>query len=56
MRLTLTVSTGSTSGGRVVTLACRAATLDEALAKIYANIEKIDFPGMQYRKDIGRRK
>ena len=45
-----------TAGGRV--LAVTAASelgLEDALSKVYAAMEEIEFPGMQYRRDIGWR-
>jgi phosphoribosylamine--glycine ligase len=44
-----------TSGGRVLGVTARAATLDEALARAYEAVEEISFEGMQYRRDIGAR-
>lgn len=44
-----------TSGGRVLGVTARAATLSEALACAYAAAEKIDFEAKQYRKDVGQR-
>jgi phosphoribosylamine--glycine ligase len=41
-----------TSGGRVLTVVGRGATLDAARARAYANIERISFDGMRYRSDI----
>jgi phosphoribosylamine--glycine ligase len=43
-----------TSGGRVLSVSARAETLQGALAKAYARIERIGFEGMHYRHDIGR--
>ena len=43
-----------TSGGRVLGVTALAATHDEARAKAFANVEKINFEGAQYRKDIGK--
>ncbi len=43
-----------TNGGRVLTVAALGKNTDEARQKIYANIPKIHFEGMQYRKDIAR--
>ncbi|MEE0856785.1 MAG: phosphoribosylamine--glycine ligase [Ruminococcus sp.] len=45
-----------TNGGRVLGVTATADTLDEALAKAYAAVEKISFEGAHYRKDIGRTK
>jgi phosphoribosylamine--glycine ligase len=44
----------STTGGRVLTLVSRGNTLQEARDKGYTEIEKIFFPGMRYRFDIGK--
>jgi phosphoribosylamine--glycine ligase len=44
-----------TSGGRVLAVTAAGETLREALLKVYGAIEEIDFPGMQYRRDIGWR-
>lgn len=44
-----------TSGGRVVSVCGRGATLSEALKKTYANIPKVRFQGARYRTDIGYR-
>ena len=41
-----------TSGGRVLTVAARGQTLDEARARVYDNISRIRFQGCHYRKDI----
>jgi phosphoribosylamine--glycine ligase len=42
-----------TSGGRVLSVCGRAATLAEAVALAYRGIERISWQGMQYRTDIG---
>jgi len=42
-----------TSGGRVLGVTALGATHDEARAKAYENLKKIQFDGMQYRTDIG---
>lgn len=42
-----------TSGGRVLGVVAKGATIEEARQKVYANAEKIHFDGMFYRKDIG---
>jgi phosphoribosylamine---glycine ligase len=42
-----------TSGGRVLSVVAMGATLAEARAKAYANVERIHFEGMHYRRDIG---
>lgn len=44
-----------TSGGRVLYVTATGNTLDEALTKAYKGVEAIQFDGMQYRTDIGRR-
>ena len=45
-----------TNGGRVLGVTAVGKNLDNALKKAYAAVEKISFDGMQYRRDIGRRK
>ena len=45
-----------TNGGRVLGITASGKTLDEALKKAYAAVEKISFEGAHYRKDIGRLK
>ncbi len=42
-----------TSGGRVLAVTGRAEDLAGALARAYAGVEQIHFPGMHYRRDIG---
>lgn len=42
-----------TNGGRVLAVTATGKTHEEARKKAYANVEKIQFEGMQYRKDIG---
>jgi phosphoribosylamine---glycine ligase len=44
-----------TAGGRVLAIAAVAPDLRGALDKAYAEIAKISFDGMQYRRDIGHR-
>jgi phosphoribosylamine--glycine ligase len=44
-----------TAGGRVLTVVGRAASYQEAIARAYAGVKCIQFDGMQYRTDIGRR-
>ncbi|MCX6306633.1 MAG: phosphoribosylamine--glycine ligase [Bacteroidetes bacterium] len=41
------------SGGRVLAVTSLGATMEEALAKSYQNISKIDFDGKNFRHDIG---
>lgn len=43
-----------TSGGRVLGITAVDETLEKALAKCYGAVEKVDWKGMQYRRDIGR--
>jgi phosphoribosylamine--glycine ligase len=43
-----------TAGGRVLSVSGRGETLSEALKRAYAGIEKIEFEGMHFRRDIGR--
>lgn len=44
-----------TSGGRVLGVTAIGKTVSEAQRKVYGAIEKIDFEGMIYRRDIGYR-
>jgi phosphoribosylamine---glycine ligase len=41
-----------TSAGRVLGLTAWSSDIENAVNKVYSNIEKITFDGMQYRKDI----
>lgn len=43
-----------TNGGRVLCASARGNSLDEAIEKAYADIEKVKFDGIYYRKDIGK--
>ena len=43
-----------TDGGRVLGVTALGATLGAALERAYAAVARIRFPGMQYRRDIGR--
>ena len=45
-----------TNGGRVLGVTATAPTLEEALAKAYAAVAKINFENAHYRHDIGRTK
>ena len=45
-----------TNGGRVLGVTATAPTLDEALEKAYAAVERISFEGMHFRHDIGKTK
>ena len=42
-----------TNGGRVIGIATKGKSLEEASKKVYSNIEKLNFEGMHYRTDIG---
>ncbi|HET9979104.1 MAG TPA: phosphoribosylglycinamide synthetase C domain-containing protein, partial [Ktedonobacterales bacterium] len=44
-----------TSGGRVLTLVARGATVAEARARVYANIARVQFMGARWRSDIAAR-
>ena len=44
-----------TSGGRVLAVSAAGADLNEALTRAYAALNNIQFPGMQFRRDIGWR-
>jgi phosphoribosylamine---glycine ligase len=44
-----------TAGGRVLGVTAVEESMDKAIEKAYAGIEKINFQGMHYRKDIGRK-
>jgi phosphoribosylamine--glycine ligase len=44
-----------TSGGRVLTVCARGATLEEARAAAYAGATRVSFPGVHFRRDIGAR-
>ena len=41
------------NGGRVLSIVSKGKTMDEALNKSYENIDKINFSGKTYRRDIG---
>ncbi|MEN8208400.1 MAG: phosphoribosylamine--glycine ligase [Candidatus Fermentibacteria bacterium] len=43
-----------TGGGRVLCVASIGDTIEESLDRTYRELEKIDFKGKYYRKDIGR--
>lgn len=45
-----------TAGGRVLAVTSLGATADEAVNSAYEAITSVRFEGMDYRKDIGRRK
>ena len=44
-----------TAGGRVLTVTASGETLEDALKRTYAAVDKINFRGMQFRRDIGRK-
>jgi phosphoribosylamine--glycine ligase len=44
-----------TSGGRVLTVGALGGDVAAAVANAYAGVARIQFAGMQYRRDIGRR-
>jgi phosphoribosylamine---glycine ligase len=43
-----------TAGGRVLGVTAAGDGLSSALATAYASVDKISWPGMQFRKDIGK--
>jgi phosphoribosylamine--glycine ligase len=43
-----------TAGGRVMAVTAKAQTFEEAMQIIYRDINKINFQGKYFRKDIGR--
>lgn len=44
-----------TKGGRVLGVTAAGAGIGEAIAQAYQAVEKISWPGMHYRRDIGQR-
>jgi phosphoribosylamine---glycine ligase len=44
-----------TEGGRVLGVTAAAPSLDQSLALVYEALGRIEFEGMYYRRDIGRR-
>lgn len=44
-----------TAGGRVLGVTALGESIEDALAKSYAGVEKIKFDGAHYRKDIGQK-
>lgn len=44
-----------TDGGRVLAVVSRGETTAAAIEKAYREVAKLDFEGMHYRRDIGRR-
>ena len=45
-----------TNGGRVLGITASGKTLDDALEKAYAAVNKIKFEGAHFRTDIGKTK
>lgn len=43
------------AGGRVLTIVGTGATFDAAIARAYAAVGLVQFDGLQYRRDIGRK-
>ena len=54
-RLVPETGTLVTAGGRVLTVVARGRSYEEAIDKGYAAVSAIEFEGMQYRRDIGRK-
>jgi phosphoribosylamine--glycine ligase len=44
-----------TNGGRVLNVIGLGKDISDAIAKAYAQVEHISWPGMQFRKDIGKK-
>ena len=44
-----------TAGGRVLSVTAKADTLDKAIARAYASVDRVRFTDMFFRRDIGRR-
>jgi phosphoribosylamine--glycine ligase len=44
-----------TAGGRVLTVVGRGPSFEAAMSRAYAGVAAIQFPGMQYRTDIGQK-
>jgi len=44
-----------TAGGRVLTVVGRGSTYADAMATAYRAVDEIEFDGMQFRRDIGRK-
>lgn len=44
-----------TDGGRVLGVTALGATIQDAVAEAYRGVQRITWPGMQYRTDIGHR-
>ena len=52
---TIANSTGVTDGGRVVSVCAVASSLREAVDLAYSNVDKVDFKGKTFRRDIAYR-
>ena len=52
---TIRDSTGVTDGGRVIAVCAAASTLREAVELAYSGIDKVNFQGKTYRRDIAYR-
>ena len=44
-----------TAGGRVLTVVARGDDFQQAIERAYAGVDKIQFEGMQFRRDVGRK-
>jgi phosphoribosylamine--glycine ligase len=44
-----------TNGGRVLGITAFGGTIEEAVQNVYAGVEKVNFSGMHYRRDIAHR-
>jgi phosphoribosylamine--glycine ligase len=44
-----------TSGGRVLTVVGRGPTYVDAIERAYSAVSRLQFEGMQYRRDIGKK-
>ena len=44
-----------TAGGRVLTVVARGETYESAIERAYEGVSRIQFDGMQFRRDIGRK-
>ncbi len=42
-----------TAGGRVLSVVAQSDSFDKAFAKAYQNMDRVDFEGITYRRDIG---
>jgi phosphoribosylamine--glycine ligase len=44
-----------TDGGRVLNIVCRGDSIEEAIGRVYEELEAVRFEGRIFRTDIGRR-